>query len=268
MCDEGRYGWHHVHSEQRQTEPRKRVDGQLEKVEWSSLPAELDSRLREAGHLAAVISPHLTVEEAYLLCQYIRGIDDAALIAIGPVPVVGEDETFKSGFTIRAEKCPNHRGVQEIVARCGGFIVRWEDFLERLATENLGGVWLSGGYKSDWNDAETAERFSGVPLVIVQDLFASPLWDQADYQLPGASFAEREGSYVNHADRIQSFQWAIRAPAGVMVEGQLYWRLLKRAGLYNARDVLDDLTREIGYFAAAMSGVPERGMDLKVNLVV
>jgi hypothetical protein len=46
---------------------------------------------RKAGHLAAVVSPHLTVEEAYLLCQFIRSIDGEALLVIGPVPVVGED---------------------------------------------------------------------------------------------------------------------------------------------------------------------------------
>jgi NADH-quinone oxidoreductase subunit G len=268
MCDEGRYGWHHVHSEHRQTEPRKRDGDELATIEWSALPAELDKRLREAGHLAAVVSPHLAIEEAYLLVQYIRSIDEGALIAVGPIPTEGEDEVFKNGFTIRAEKCPNRRGVEKIVARLGGFVLSWDDFLERIPSENLGGVWISGGYKSDWNDLETAERFADVPLVIVQDLFASPLWDRADYQLPGASFAERTGSYVNHADRLQSFKWAIRAPAGVMVEGQLYWRLLKKPGLYNAESVLADITREIGYFAAAMQGVAASGVDLKVNLVV
>ena len=66
--------------------------------------------------MAAVISPHLTVEEAYLLAKFIRGIDPQAVLALGPVPVVGEDERFQSGFTIRAEKCPNRRGVEEVVA--------------------------------------------------------------------------------------------------------------------------------------------------------
>ncbi len=58
-------------------------------------------------------------------------------------------------------------------------------------------------------------------LLIVQDLFDSPLWRRATYQLPGASFAERAGSYVNFNDRLQSFDWAIRPPAGVWVEGPL-----------------------------------------------
>jgi predicted molibdopterin-dependent oxidoreductase YjgC len=116
-----------------------------------------------------------------------------------------------------------------------------------------------------WHDAAAAEKLAGVKTLIVQDCFASPLWDRADYQIPGATFAEREGSYVNANDRLQSFQWAIRAPAGVITEGQLYWQLLKKPGLYRASEVLDDIAREIAYFSAATQGVPAVGVDLKVN---
>ncbi len=58
-------------------------------------------------------------------------------------------------------------------------------------------MWVSGGYKGPWIDEPTARRFGEIPLLIVQDLFASPLLDRATYQLPAAAFAEREGSYVN-----------------------------------------------------------------------
>jgi predicted molibdopterin-dependent oxidoreductase YjgC len=116
-----------------------------------------------------------------------------------------------------------------------------------------------------WNDAAVAEKFAGVKTLIVQDCFASPLWDRADYQIPGATFAEREGSYVNATDRLQSFRWAIRPPAGVLTEGQLYWQLLKKPGLYRASGVLGDIAREMAYFSAAAEGVPAVGMDLKVN---
>ena len=106
-----------------------------------------------------------------------------------------------------------------------------------------------------------------VELVIVQDLFASPVWNQATYQLPGAAFAEREGSYVNRVDRLQSFRWAIRPPAGVIVEGPLSWQLLGMPGMYNARHVLDEVARENIYFSAVADAVPEGGIDLKVNLL-
>lgn len=246
---------------------RRRAESGYENLEWSELTGELDSRLREAGHLGALISPHLTVEEIYLLCQYLRGLDERALLALGPVPVQGQDETFPNGFTIRAEKCPNRRGAEAILDRLHGELVTFPDFLQRLPDEGLGGLWVSGGYKTDWIADPAATQLATVPLLIVQDLFPSPLWERATYQLPGVAFAERSGSYVNCRDRLQAFPWAVRPPAGVQSEGQLYWSLLGRSGLYQPRAVLDELARQIAYFSAAAGPLPAVGVDLKVNLL-
>ena len=265
MCDEGRYGWKHVHAANRLTEPRRLAGERRLAVDWPQIPTLLDDSLRTAGRLAVVLSPHLTVEEAYLLAKYVKSIDTEVVIAVGPIPVHGEDETMPNGFTIRAEKCPNRRGVEAVASHFNGGLLAWDDLLARIDEGDIRGVWISGGYKTDWIDEAQATRFENAEVLIVQDLFASPLWERATFQLPGAAFAEREGSYVNVADRLQSFPWAIRPPAGVMTEGRLYWRLLEMPGLYNARKVLDDLSREIMYFSAAIRSVPESGIDLKIN---
>ncbi|MCA9268103.1 MAG: molybdopterin-dependent oxidoreductase, partial [Planctomycetales bacterium] len=216
MCDEGRYGFKHVHDASRLCGPHRRVGDAHAPADWTKLPDEIDGALRKAGRLAVVLSPHLTCEEAYLLATYVKSIDADAIVAAGPAPEVGVDESFPGGFTISAEKCPNRKGVEEICTRLGGGLVRFEDLLARLADEQIGGLWITGGYKkSDWHDAAIAEQLSQTPLLIVQDLFPSPLMDAADFQLPAAAFAEREGSYVNRNDRLQSFAWAIRPPAGV-----------------------------------------------------
>jgi NADH-quinone oxidoreductase subunit G len=180
------------------------------------------------------------------------------------VPVVGQDERFANGFTIRAEKCPNRRGVEAVLRdfTCG--VTSFDGLLEQIGAEGIKVVWVAGGYREPWIDDAKAERLVAETL-IVQDMFDSPLWRRATFQLPGASFAERSGSYVNHADRLQSFEWAIRPPAGAWVEGHLYWRMLGLRGLYNPRTVLSEMAAKIGYFAAAGDEVPPTGIDLKVN---
>ena len=267
ICDEGRYGWKHVHDRGRLAGPVRQADGMRQNIDWSSLVPELDAKLRGAGRLAVALSPHLTVEEAYLLAKYARAIDPQALVGLGPIPAQGEDRAFPGGFTIRGEKCPNRRGVEAIASRLAGELVSWPAFLDRVAGGAFAAVWVSGGYTSEWNDEAAAARLAPVPLLIVQDSFSSPLLQRATYQLPAAAFAEREGSYVNCADRLQSFRWAVRPPAGVMVEGQLYWRLLGLPGLYDARRALDELARQMIYFSAARQPVPEQGVDLKVHLL-
>ena len=55
--------------------------------------------------------------------KYLKGLSGEVRLALGPVPVVGEDDTLSRRtaaaepvepvkFTIRAEKCPNRRGVR------------------------------------------------------------------------------------------------------------------------------------------------------------
>jgi NADH-quinone oxidoreductase subunit G len=236
-------------------------------ADWTGLPSELREQLRQAGRLAAVISPFLTVEESYLLCKFIRTIDADAVLAVGPVPAVGEDQRFPKGFTICAEKCPNRRGVEAIIAHFARRITTFDELLSILDRETIQGVWVSGGYKTDWIDEAAARRFERLKLLVVQDLFPSPLSERANWVLPGAAYAERDGSYVNRADRLQSVAWAIRPPMGVRTEGSVYWELLGYKGLYNARAVLDEIAREILYFSAAAGAVPETGIDLKVNLL-
>jgi NADH-quinone oxidoreductase subunit G len=270
MCDEGRYGFRHVHSPRRIIAPRRRTehDGNgapTPATEWEELIPQIDTDLSGAGHLAAAISPHLTIEEAYLLCHYLRRLDSQAVLAVGPVPRVGRDERFRNGFTIRAEKCPNRRGVEELVGHFMGRIWSWDDLLHDVAGGDIGGMWLSGGYKTDWIDEATAAHFSAIKVLVVQALFTSPLSARATYELPAAAFAERDGSYVNHAGRLQSIPWAIRPPAGVLPEGRLLWRLLGRPGMYQAKAVLHEVAVKIPLFAAAAEGVPPHGLDLMVN---
>jgi NADH-quinone oxidoreductase subunit G len=273
ICNEGRYGYPHVHDDRRILHPMKRADSSLPMgegmniLDWTNLPRELNDALRSAGRLGAVLSPFLTVEEAFLLCKLIRGIDKYAVLALGPIPTVGEDRHFPKGFTISAEKCPNRRGVEAVLAHFTKNVIPFENFLLSVEKGELQAVWVSGGYKNAWIDEAVAKRFDALPLLVVQDLFPSPLSERATYLLPAGAFAEREGSYVNRNDHLQSAPWAIRPPLGVRPEGGLFWEMLGRKGLYDAAAVLAEVAREIHYFSPAVGGVPDLGLQLKVHLL-
>jgi predicted molibdopterin-dependent oxidoreductase YjgC len=154
-----------------------------------------------------------------------------------------------------------------VVSHFARRIVGFAEFLAELDRDAVGGVWVSGGYRGDWIDEAAARRFERLKVLVVQDLFPSPLIQRASHVLPGAAYAERDGSYVNRFDRLQSVAWAIRPPVGVQPEGPLYWELLKRPGLYNCRAVLGEVAREIMYFSAVVEPVPETGIDLRSNLL-
>lgn len=267
MCDEGRYGWKHIHSHDRNTTARLQSDDGPQVLEGSDVATTVKDAFQKHGKLAAVVSPFLTVEEAYLICKTIRELDATAPLVLGPVPRVGEDETFPGGFTIRAEKCPNRQGVTEVLAHfCQAeppdiqALAERDDLAERL-------VWVSGGYPDSVYDESVAAALASAACLIVHDLFSSPLYEAAEIQIPDGATFEREGSFVNCRDHIQSFRWAVRAPAGVSLAGRLWWQLAGHVGLPRMEDVLAEIATTIPYFSAATGEIPETGFNLKVNLL-
>src|SRR5208283_2854979 len=157
ICNQGRYGYHHVHDEKRLAAPQLRKDGKTITLSWNGLPEELRGKLSAAGRLGGVFSPFLSVEEAYLLAKLLRSLDPQAVLAMGPVPTVGEDQKFP-GFVISAEKAPNRRGIEEILGHFMHKVLLFDDFCKELERIEFGGVWVSGGYKGPWIEETAAKR--------------------------------------------------------------------------------------------------------------
>jgi NADH-quinone oxidoreductase subunit G len=194
-----------------------------------------------------------------------RSIDSNAFLALGHVPIEGDDEKFPGGFTIRAEKCPNRKGVEEVLAVFGAAGKTWNDLVAHVAAGHADAAWITGGYPKPWIDEATAPKFAGLPCVVVQDLFESPLTAHATWRLPATGFAERAGTWVNIAWHAQSFRQAIRPPAGVWPEGRLFWNMLGRRGLYDPVAVRHQLADSSAAFAALGGEMPATGVDLRVR---
>ena len=277
ICDDGRYGWHHLHDPARLVEAKRVSGGRGRRdaappptSEWSEVGRRLRDDLGAAGRLAVAVSPMLTLEEAWMLCAVARSIDPQAFLAIGHVPVDGNDETYQGGFTIRAEKCPNRRGVEGVIALFGavdaaGSVPGWAALLDHVRAGNADAAWITAAYPRGWIDDEAAEAFASLSCLVVQDLFESPLSRKATWKLPAAGFAERSGTWVNAAHRAQVFQQAIRPPAGVWPEGRLFWNMLGRRGLYDAEAVRRQIAESSPAFAALAGNVPSTGIDLRIQ---
>jgi NADH-quinone oxidoreductase subunit G len=272
MCDEGRYGFHYVNDDERLAAPWQKNDSGFKPVDWSVVFERLHSTLTTAagsGRLAAIVSPHATVEEAYLLARLVRQHDPEAALALGPVPTIGTDEVFPTGFTISAEKAPNRRGVEKVLAHFGE-VVSFDSIVENAADYAF--LWVHAGYRpleteggAGWIDVETAEKLAKAGTVVISDLFSSPLSDRATWVLPATAFTEKSGSYVNRQGILQSVAWAVRPSAATRSEASVYRQLLGERGLYRAEAVLQELAGEIADFDAVLPGVPPTGVALNAD---
>ena len=117
---------------------------------------------------------------------------------------------------------------------------------------------MTAGYSpraGGWVNEEQAEALKKVPLLVVQDLFASAATAAAKYVLPAASFAEKDGTFVNHAGLAQALRWAVRCAS--RTDGQVVLDLMQRRGLLHAPTLRKEMAAEVPYFTPL--GVAELG---------
>jgi NADH-quinone oxidoreductase subunit G len=281
MCDDGRLGYHYVNSDRRLGRPAVRGEGGLRPAGWAEVLPALrrdlaDAARRDASAVAGVLSPFLTCEEAFLLAKFLKGLSGEVRLALGPVPVVGEDDTYPKDrrgrpvqpvkFTIRAEKCPNRRGVEEVLRHFQGDVVGFDEVVRQAGEGRLQAAYVAAGYPprpGGWVTPEQAAALGRVPLLVVQDVLPSPLLDFARYVVPGATFAEKEGTFVNHAGLAQPIHWGVNPPGECRTDGQVFLDLLERRGLLHAPTLRRELAAEVPFFAPLAAGDPgEYGVRL------
>jgi len=230
MCDDGRYGYHHANAGERFVRPVVKTEGRFKPAPWSSLLPQLkqefaDRAKRNAKSTVAVLSPFLTVEEAFLLGTYFKTLSPDGRLVLGPVPVIGEDDKYPKDvhgksvdpvqFTIRAEKAPNRIGVEEVLKHLQGEVIPFSS----IAGEGLSAMWFAGGYPRDPAKPDDVGLDKLIPtdwkapaLLVAQDLLPTVVTASAKYVLPATTGFEKDGTFVNHAGYAQTFARAARPP--------------------------------------------------------
>jgi NADH-quinone oxidoreductase subunit G len=278
ICDEGRYGYHFANSTERFVRPASRIDGSLRPGVWSAVTPQLKTALADAARadakgVVAVLSPFLTVEEAFLFATYFKELSKGVRLALGPVPVVGEDDLYPKDvrgnpveptkFVIRAEKCPNRRGVEAVLTHFQGSVTPFAE------VGGASAMWFAGGYPDPKQLAGALPSGWKAPAMLVaQDIFPSAVTAGAKFILPATSNFEKDGTFVNHAGLAQTFGRAARPPVEVRTELQLAFDLLGRRGLVQAAAIRAELAKAIPLFAdLAAKELPDTGVRFELPTV-
>ncbi len=255
ISDDTRYSYKALTDDKRLRVARTMQLGALTDTTYKNALNVAESRLKKIvaengpGSLYAMLSPMMANEEAWLLGRAIRLIDPEALLILGPIPTSGADEAFhdpgngRQTFLIKGEKVPNAAGVRRVLQKLGGAQASIQEVHanQRPELSKLKGGWIVGGYLSNWIPTEMPE-FLKTGFRVVQDILANALTERADVLLPAAAWAEKDGSWENFQGKIQPFMAAVAPPDGARREGNAYYALLGRGGLYNA----DAVRKEMG----------------------
>lgn len=275
MCDHGRLNYHFAQDETRVRAPR--VDGAAPEDGNGSRPAigaaaaveEVARRIRAmveahgAGSVAMIGSAHLTNEECYRLV----GLRDAiGTPHLDLVVRLGETDDL----LIKAEKAANARGARDVGVRPAAGGKAAAEILDACAAGEIKILYVVGS--ADLLAVHGEESVLGalakVGTLVVQDSNRSALTDRAHIVLPGLIWAEKDGSFTNHAGRVQRIRRAMTPPEGTLTDGEIFVRLtalvkdgkLPAAG-FDASATLAEIAMTVpAYREVTLNGLGSRGL--------
>ena len=229
MCDEGRLGYGFV-NDARLREPRVRRDEGLAVVSWAEALDEAARRLGRLAHghggaaLAAIVSPHLTNEELFVLRHLIAGglrtAEHDLAVRIGSA----------DGFLMKAEKAANARGARDLGLAAGPAEQGLGGIRAGIEAGRIRGLFVTGTDAWEIWGADSPQIFGRLETLVVQFANAHPLVDLAHVVLPGLTFAEKEGTFTNVAGRVQRVRRALD-PAQQPTDGEIFLQIGRRLGI-------------------------------------
>jgi len=270
MCDHGRGSHERYRDQPRLAAPLLRKEGELRPVGWKEAVEALFQGVRAKradGATAILGSGFLTTEEAFLLARLADLIESphrSIWVDSGPARSIPNPG---GGITGR-DAAPNRRGAElaGLVPGPGG--IDAEKILLEDGAASCAALFVADSdFGRAAHDAKIVERVRAARFLAVMGWADTPLARAADLVLPVATHAEREGTFVNVATRLQRFEQAFPAPAQVRPAIDVLAELLSRFeaswSSVTAPAVFDLMSEEI----AALKGVrwasiPAAGLDL------
>lgn len=246
MCDAGRFSWRALQGEGRLMEPLARAASAFEVATWDdALDTVAREVERDGARSAILVSARATNEEIWLARRFGEALGARVVgHAWSPADAAGDD------FLVKADKNPNRRGLemQGLGAADGTALL---DAVRAGEVTTL--VLLRADVLRWWDDAATRAALERVRFLAVIDTDACETAHYANVVLPIAAYTETDGTFTNHAGRVQRVREAVTPPG----EARAGWRVLGALARRAGTDAPDASAESV--FAAAAGAVAGLG---------
>jgi formate dehydrogenase major subunit len=108
---------------------------------------------------------------------------------------------------------------------------------------------------SDPDSHHVEKALKALDFLLVIDIFSTPTSDLAHVVLPGASFAEKDGTFTNTERRVQMVRKAIKPPGDAKPDWQIIQELSSRLGYPMDYDSPRTIMREIAKLTPSYGGI-------------
>jgi NADH-quinone oxidoreductase subunit G len=254
MCDAGRFGFEYVNHDERLKTPLVRHGEHLTPASWEEALHWCTEALQglKQGYgsaaLAGIGSTKLSNEDLWLFRRLVRDILGTPHLDVPPPPEGDEDH-----FLIRRDKAPNARGASDLDCRPAPGGLDLEGMRQGIRSGAIKGLYV---VQEDLAaDPEWRELLAQLDLLIVQEILPTETTKLAHVVLPGASFAEKEGTFTNYRRRVQRVRRALKPHGLSQADWEIFCLLAQRLGASWPFTSAGMVTEEIGREVAAYTGI-------------
>lgn len=250
MCDAGRYGYKFIDKD-RILIPERREGSLFKEEEWEKLLGSLASSIAalferyEQNALGICLSPQLSNEDLFMAKKFFEEqLGLPQITVLSPSPEGDQDD-----FLIKSDKNPNTRGALAL----GLSKVSFEEIIQRIQKGKIKGLYLFGqDLLALLGESKAKEIFGKLELIIFQGSNQNATSKLAHVVLPSATYAEKDGTFTNHAGRVQRFWKALEPLGQSLPDGEILRRLASEMGTLlefeTPEAIFEDLAQSIAAF--------------------
>jgi NADH-quinone oxidoreductase subunit G len=238
MCDIGRFDYHWIEGDERLRRPLvMNAAGLQEPVSWSHALATIAERVIAGGGPSALrflVSAHASLEELFVIGRLggAFGLPEEGVAITWRAREKPQPTNTK--FKVPPTDAPNVNGARDLgfpVAAASNGEPNLSAFRRDVEGGRVAALYVfdpgPAGSIGDTSWLAEARRSGKLPLLIVQGVLLTDLAKAADVVLPGASWIEKDASYVNMDGRLQAAAKAMAPPE----EAQDDWKIFTDVGL-------------------------------------
>ena len=135
----------------------------------------------------------------------------------------------------------------------------WENIMEGV----IHGLYIFGEDPAvaDPNISHVQAGLEKCDFVVVQDLFLTDTAKMADVVLPGAAFAEKDGTFTNTERRVQRIRKAVNPPGEARPDWQIFRDLSKKMGYEMNYESAEDVFEELRQLLPQYNGITFKRLE-------
>jgi NADH-quinone oxidoreductase subunit G len=207
MCDHGRLDtFKFVNADTRINSPQIRKEGKLVDINWDEAVNEATSKLKSFSkdQIAVIGSPFATCEDNYLVSKFARSV-----LQTGNLDFIRHiDPGFADDILRTEDITPNSTGAELVGVQPSKSGMDIKGILNSIKEKKIKALYL---IEDDIVEAfpEIENAIAGLDLLIVHASNQNRSTNFADIIFPTATFAEKNGTFVNVSGMIQRIRPAV-----------------------------------------------------------